>query len=151
MFTATFYPDANPSAPIVLCNTTRALAEIALTFNHQRVTDKVQGYGAPFGTAIDRGNVRNTISFDVRRSQNDTPAAFVDAGAAFLYALQHPAEIPGTGNLQLVVPTNGGTTTIWLLNCEIARFEVPDFLGVAPLFRYTFNGGQITTSTPSPL
>ena len=151
MFTATFYPDSNPSAPIVLCNTTRALTEVGLAFNHRRLTENVQGYGSSIATAIDRGNVRNTISFDVRRAADDTPTAFTDAGAAFLYSILHPAELPGTGNLKLVVPTNGGTTTIWLLNCSIERFEVPDFLGVAPLFKYTFNGGLITESTPSPL
>ena len=151
MFTATFYPDSNPSAPIVLCNTTRALSEVGLTFNHQRVTEKLTGYGAAVGTAIDRGNVRNTISLDVRRGVDDTLTGFADAGAAFLYAIQHPAEIPGTGNLKMSVPTAGGSTVIWLLNCEISRFEVPDFLGVSPLFKYTFNGGLITTSTPSPL
>jgi hypothetical protein len=150
MFTATFYPDSAPGSPVVLCNTTRALTEINLAFNHQRVTESVAGYGAASGTAIDRGNIRNTISFDVRRSADgeSTPVAFTDAGAAFLYAVQQPVSLPGTGILQLAVPTNGGTGTIWLLNCSIERLEVPDFLGVAPLFKYTFNGGLITTTKP---
>ena len=134
----------------MLCNTTRALTEVNLTFNYRRIVDNIQGYGAAFATAIDRGNVRNTIAFDVRRSADSeaTPVAFTDAGAAFLWAIQHPTGIPGTGILELAVPTAGGSTSIWMLNCMVETFAVPDFLGVAPLCRYSLNGGQITLTNP---
>jgi hypothetical protein len=148
MFTATFYPDSAPGSPVVLCNTSRSLTEMNVTLNQRRLTEHVQGYGAAFDLAIDRGNVRNLLSFDVRRDSDYTPAKFPDPEAALLFALGHAAVLPGTGILQIQLAGVTTNATRWLLNCSLDVLDLSDWLGVAPLFKYTINGGQITAVSP---
>lgn len=148
MFTATFYPDADPSKPVVLCNTSRSLTEMNVTLNQRRLTEHVQGYGAAFDTAIDRGNLRNVIAFEVRRDSDYTPAKFPDPEGALVFALDHPNYLPGTGILQIALAGVTTNATRWLLNASLDVLEMPNWLGIAPLFKYTFNGGQITNTSP---
>ena len=148
MFTATFYPDSNRSAPVVLCNTSRSLTEMNVTLNQRRLTEWVPGYGAGFGLAIDRGNARNVLSFDVRRDADYTPAKFPDPEGALLFALDHPNYLPGTGSLKISLAGVTTTATRWLLNCSLDTLEMPDWLGTAPLFKYVFNGGAFTATAP---
>jgi hypothetical protein len=92
--------------------------------------------------------VRNLLSFDVRRDSDYTPAKFPDPEGALLFALGHPAVLPGTGILQIQLAGVSTTATRWLLNCSLDVLSLSDWLGVAPLFQYTFNGGQITATNP---
>lgn len=148
MFTVTFYPDANRSAAVVLCNTSRSLTEMNVTLNQRRLTEQARGYGAAFATAIDRGNLRNELSFDVRRDADYTPTKFADPEGALLFALDHPNYLPGTGTLKLSLAGVTTTATRWLLNCSLEVLEMPDWLGTAPLFKYRFNGGAFTGTEP---
>ena len=148
MFTATFYPDSNRSAPVVLCNTSRSLTEMNVTLNQRRLTEHVRGYGAAVDLAIDRGNLRNLLSFDVRRDADYTPTKFADPEGALLFALDHPNYLPGTGSLKISLAGVTTTATRWLLNCSLDVLEMPDWLGTAPLFKYTFNGGAFTATAP---
>lgn len=148
MFTATFYPDATPGAPVLLCNTSRSLTELNVVLNHKQIMDHVPGYGAAFDLAIDMGNDRNLLSFDVRRDSDYAPAKFVDVEAAFLFAMDHPPLIRGTGILKIVLAGVTTSATRWLLNAYAETLSMPDWLGIAPLFKYSFNGGQITATNP---
>ncbi len=119
-----------------------------VTLNHRRLTEHVPGYGAAFDLAIDRGNKRNRMSFDVRRDADYTPAKFPDPEGALVFALDHPNYLPGTGTLKLSLAGVTTTATRWLLNCHLEVLDMPDWLGTAPLFKYTFNGGAITATAP---
>jgi hypothetical protein len=148
MLTLTFYPDSDPSSPVILCNTSRSLTEMNVTLNQKRVTEHVQGYGAAFDTAIDRGNYRNTLTVEVRRDSDYTPKLFADPEGALAFALDHPNYLPGTGTLAIALAGVTTNTTRWLLNASLDTLGMPDWLGIAPLFKYTFNGGQITSVSP---
>ena len=76
---------------------------------------------------------------------NNKSAAFASEADAFVWALDHPDDFPGTGTL---VIDFGGANIRWLLNCGVEVLEMPELLGKAPLFRYTFNGGEITKDNP---
>lgn len=148
MLTLTFYPDTNRSVPVILCNTSRSLTEMNLRLNQRRGTEIFLGYGAAYATAIDRGNVRNVLSVDVRRDSDYTPAKFPDPEGALVFALDHPNYLPGTGTLKLSLTGVTTSATRWLLNCSLDTLEMPDWLGTAPLFKYTFNGGAFTATAP---
>jgi len=158
MLKLTFIPDGAPVADgIVLCNTTRSLAELNVEFNHQRVISVEQiatalgGGAAAF--AQDFSNQRNLLTLRVRRSVDFVPVAFADPEAAFLFALDQPAKFPTTGILQIDLQgTTTGTTQPaqrWMLNTAVKgiRNKFED-LGIAPAFDYQFDGGLITKNSP---
>ncbi len=151
MLKLTFIPDGAPVGDgLVLCATTRSITELNVSFNHQRIITGYQLYGALTALALDMGNQRNLLSLRVRRSVDFAAAAFADPEAAFLFALDQPAEFPGTGILQIeVVGASTASTKRWMLNTAVKaianKFED---LGIAPAFDYTFDGGLITKDSP---
>ncbi|HSY18244.1 MAG TPA: hypothetical protein VK815_07925 [Candidatus Acidoferrales bacterium] len=158
MLKLTFIPDgALPKDGIVLCNTTRSLAELNVEFNHQRVISVEQiatalgGGAAAF--AQDFSNQRNVLSLRVRRSVDFTapnPVAFADPEAAFLFTLDQPAYFPSTGILQIdILGATTGASQRWMLNTAVKgiRNKFED-LGIAPAFDYQFDGGLITPNSP---
>jgi len=154
MLTLTYAPDGSTGwgSGLVLCNTSRSLTELDVKFNHKRVISiehlaTALGSGAA-GYAQDFANQRNTLSLKVRRGIDFSSAAFADTEAALIFALDQPAAFTGTGALQIAL---AGTTTSaarYLLNVGIEGINLADWLGVAPAFDYTFNGGLITSSSP---
>ena len=154
MLTITYAPDgtADWSAGLVLCNTSRSLTELDVKFNHQRLIRVEQlatalGSGTA-GLAQDFANWRNTLSLKVRRSADFTGAAFPDPEGALAFALNQPGQFPTTGTLRLQLVGITTNTTLYLLNCAVAGITLADWLGNAPAFDYTFNGGLISTSSP---
>ena len=154
MLQLTFAPDgsANWSAGLLLCNTTRAITELDVKFNHRRHIQIEQlavalGGGAA-ALAQDFANQRNTLSLKVRRGVDFSNAAFPDPEAALAFALNQPALFTSTGALKIVLTGVTTNVTLYLLNVGIEGINLADWLGVAPAFEYTFNGGLITTTSP---
>lgn len=157
MLTITYAPDGTTSWSngLVLCNTSRALSELDVKFNHKRSLSVEQlaqtlGSGAA-ALAQDFANWRNTLTLKVRRAVDLTlPAgvAFPDPEGALAFALQQPAQFPTTGTLRIQLVGVTTSVTLYLLNCAVESITLADWLGNAPAFDYTFNGGLISNSSP---
>ena len=137
---------------LTLCNTSRSLAELDVKFNHRRSISVEQlatalGGGAA-ALAQDFANWRNTLSLKVRRAVDFSATAFPDPEGALAFALQQPASFGTTGTLQIGLAGVTTSATLYLLNCAIEGINMADWLGEAPAFDYTFNGGLITNTSP---
>jgi hypothetical protein len=154
MLTLTYAPDGSSSwsAGLVLCNTSRSLSELEVKFNHRRrisVEDLAASLGAGAAAlAQDFANWRNTLSLRVRRGVDFSNAAFPDPEGALAFALQQPASFPTTGTLQIKLQGVTTGATLYLLNCAVEGISLADWLGAAPAFDYTFNGGLISATSP---
>lgn len=157
MLTLTYAPDGSSSwsgaGVLVLCNTSRSLTELDVKFNHRRnisIEQLAQSLGSGSAAlAQDFANWRNTLSLKVRRSLDFTSAPFADPEAALAFALQQPAQFPSTGTLRIQLVGQVSTNvTLYLLNCAVEGIGLADWLGTAPAFDYTFNGGLIATQSP---
>lgn len=156
MLTLTYAPDGAASwdAGIVLCNTSRSISELQVEFNHQRsvsIEELATALGS--GTAAlaqDFANWRNTLSLTVRRGVDFSSTAFADPEAALLFALDQPASFPKTGALRIALQGVTTNATRYLLNVAVQSIQLPSdgWLGVAPMFRYQFNGGLISSTSP---
>ena len=142
-------PDGTTTGGLVLCNTSRSIAELGIELNHTRVIQVAQIFRAVNASAFDRGNQRNTLSLRVRRDKDFSDAAFADAEAAFIFSLNQPAQFPGTGVLKIRVAGTTTAATLYMLNTAITslRNKFED-CGIAPVYEYVFNGGLITASAP---
>ena len=155
MLTISYAPSGSSdwTSALVLCSTSRSVAELGVEFNHERVIT-VQQLATNPGSGIaalaqDYSNVRNTLSLRVRRGVDFATAAFADPEAAFVFALTQPAQFPNTGTLKIAVAGATTTATLYLLNCGMQRIRNRfEDLGIAPVFDYTFNGGLITATSP---
>ena len=152
MLTLTFFPDGTTTSTLVLCNTSRSITELDVKFNHKRVISVEQlatalGSGSA-ALAQDFANQRNTLALKVRRGIDFSSVAFADPEAALLFALDQPARFTTTGALKIQVAGATTSATRWLLNCGVEGISLADWLGVAPAFDYTFNGGLITSTAP---
>ena len=156
MLTLTYAPDGASSwsgaGVLTLCNTSRALTELDVKFNHQR-SISIEQLATSLGSgsaalAQDFANWRNTLSLKVRRSLDFTSTAFPDPEGALAFALQQPAAFPSTGTLKIALVGVTTNTTLYLLNCAVEGISLADWLGAAPAFDYTFNGGLITNTPP---
>lgn len=154
MLTITYAPDGTStwSSGLVLCNTTRSLSELDVKFNHKRsisVEQLAQSLGSGAAAlAQDFANWRNTLTLKVRRALDFTSAAFPDPEGALAFALQQPAQFPTTGTLRIQIQGVTTNVTLYLLNCAVEGINLADWLGNAPAFDYTFNGGLISNSSP---
>ena len=153
MLTITYAPDGGPwTAGLVLCNTTRSLSELEVKFNHKR-SISVEQLATALGSgsaalAQDFANQRNTLSLKVRRGLDFSSAAFPDPEGALAFALQQPAQFTTTGALKIQLAGVTTNITLYLLNCAVEGISMADWLGNAPAFDYTFNGGLISPSSP---
>jgi hypothetical protein len=154
MLTITYAPDGTSSwsAGIVLCATSRSITELDVKFNHKRSISVEQlatalGSGAA-ALAQDFSNQRNTLSLKVRRGVDFTNTAFPDPEGALAFALQQPGSFPTTGTLRIALVGVTTNTTLYLLNCGVEGITLADWLGAAPAFDYTFNGGLISATSP---
>jgi hypothetical protein len=156
MLTLTFAPDGATawSAGLVLCNTSRSITELNVEFNHQR-SISIEQLATALGSgnaalAQDFANWRNTLALSVRRGVDFSNAAFADPEAALAFALQQPASFATTGALQIKLQGVTTNVTLYLLNVAVQAIQLPQggWLGIAPEFRYTFNGGLISGTSP---
>ena len=150
-----YLPDGttNWANGLVLCNTSRSLTELDVKFNHKRSLSVEQlAVALGSGTAAlaqDFANQRNTLSLKVRRGLDFKSNLFADPEAALLFALQQPALFTSTGTLQIQL--QGAVTaspTLYFLNVGIEGISLADWLGNAPAFDYSFNGGLISSNAP---
>ena len=156
MLTLLYAPDgtANWSSGgvLTLCNTSRSITELDVKFNHRRqisVEQLATALGS--GTAAlaqDFANWRNTLSLKVRRGVDFSSAAFADPEAGLLFALNQPASFTTTGTLKITLAGVTTSATLYLLNCAVEGINLADWLGAAPAFDYTFNGGLISATSP---
>lgn len=156
MLTLLYAPDGSSSwtasGVLTLCNTSRSLTELDVKFNHKRSISVEQlatslGSGAA-ALAQDFSNWRNTLSLKVRRGVDFGALTFPDPEGALAFALQQPAQFPTTGTLKISLVGVTTNTTLYLLNCAVEGISLADWLGNAPAFDYTFNGGLIATQSP---
>ncbi len=157
MLTLLYAPDGTSSwssaGVLTLCNTSRSLTELDVKFNHQRSLS-IEQLAASLGSgsaalAQDFANWRNTLSLRVRRNVDFTNTAFPDPEGALAFALQQPTSFPTAGTLRIQLVGQGSTNvTLYLRNCAVEGINLADWLGNAPAFDYTFNGGLISTSSP---
>jgi hypothetical protein len=78
-----------------------------------------------------------------------TNTAFPDPEGAMVFALQQPASFPATGTLRIQLQgVTTALTTLYLLNSAVEGINLADWLGLAPAFDYTFNGGLISNTSP---
>jgi len=152
MLKLTFFADGLTTSNLLLCNTSRSITELDVKFNHQRVLS-IEQLATALGSgnaalAQDFANHRNTLSLRARRSVDFASSAFADPEAALIFALDQPALFTTTGVLKIEVAGVTTSATRWLLNCGIQGLNLADWLGVAPAFDYTFNGGLITPTAP---
>jgi hypothetical protein len=154
MLTLTYAPDGSSgwSTGLVLCNTSRSITELDVKWQHRRqISIEQLATALGSGTAAlaqDFANWRNTLSLKVRRGVDFTNTAFPDPEGALAFALQQPAQFPSTGALQIKLAGVTTNTTLYLLNCAVEGMSLADWLGSAPAFDYTFNGGLISTNSP---
>jgi hypothetical protein len=150
MLTLTYAPDGTSSwsTGIVLCATSRSLTELDVKFNHKRLIQTESGFGAAAAAFFDNANEQNTLSLKVRRGVDFTSTAFPDPEGALAFALNQPASFPTTGALRIQLQGVTTNTTLYLLNCAVSGINLADWLGVAPAFEYTFNGGLISATSP---
>ena len=154
MLKLTFMPDGTTTGGLLLCNTTRTITELDVKFNHHRLIS-VEHLASALGSgkaalAQDFANHRNTLSLRVRRAVDfaSTPVAFADPEAALAFALDQPALFTSTGVLKIELVGVTTNVTRYLLNTGVEGINLADWLGVAPSFDYTFNGGLITATSP---
>ena len=131
----------------LLCESSRSLAEHNFRLNGQRLSQTVQFLRAEHGTAFDRGNQRNVVSFDVVRSVDFAGEPFADAHSALVFALDLPGLLFGVGTLKLTLEGQIGTAERWLDNAVIESSLVQT-IGVALQYTHTVNGGEITDQEP---
>jgi hypothetical protein len=140
------------SGVLLLCNTSRSITELDVKFNHKR-SISVEQLATTLGSgtaalAQDLANQRNTLALKVRRGVDFTNTAFPDPEGALVFSLNQPALFTSTGTLKIVLTGVTTSATLYLLNCGIEGINLADWLGVAPAFDYTFNGGLITNTSP---
>ena len=150
MLTLTYAPDGATawSSGLVLCNTSRSSTELDVKFNHKRIIQTEPGFGALAAAFFDNANQQNTLSLKVRRGVDFSNAACADPEGALAFALQQPGQFTTTGALKIQLQGATTNTTLYLLNCAVQGINLADWLGSAPAFDYTFNGGLISTTSP---
>jgi len=106
----------------------------------REAADTVQllpGIRAAYAGTLNRGNRSHTIRFQITRE-------YADNQAAELALLDHPAEVPTTGDVKF--STEGGTPTVrYLRNATCHAFAARQ-IGRSILWTYTLTGGEIATS-----
>ncbi len=152
MLTISYAPDGASSwsggGVIVLVQTSRSLAELDVKFNHKRLIQTEQGFGAAAAAFFDKANAQNALSLKVRRGVDFTSAPFPDPEGALAFALQQPASFPSTGCLRIQMVGTTTNQTLYMLNASVGALSLADWLGNAPAFDYVFNGGIITATSP---
>jgi len=150
MLTLTYAPDGSSgwTSGLVLCNTSRSITELDVKFNHKRIIQTEAGFGALAAAFFDNANQQNTLSLRVRRGVDFSNSAFADPEGALAFTLQQPALFTTTGALKIQLQGVITNTTLYLLNCAVQGINLADWLGSAPSFDYTFNGGLISTISP---
>ncbi len=133
---------------LMLCESTRSLAESNIRFNGQSVLQPVQFLRAEYATVFDRGNQRNTISFDVRRDVDFNGELFPDVESALLFAFDLPARLRGVGVLKVELQGYASSYVRWMANAAVESVALTDPIGLNLGYAVVVSGGEITESEP---
>lgn len=148
MFRVEFISLAVPAEITMLCDSSRHLAEHNLRFNARRVLDYVDLVRAANAVGFYRGNRRNILQFSVRRDLDYGGKEFGDPEAAFAFALDHGDRFDGAGLVRLTLIGPKTAEVRWLNNAFVEAHDLSEVLGVANLYAYTINAGDITRTKP---
>lgn len=114
-----------------------------LRFNAQAQLQIQQRLRAVHGKALHRGNVMNTLSFQITREHESF-------AAAELYLLTHAAAIPTSGDI--TIDTEGGESAHQILWSDAVVHVVDSQqIGVSTIHRYTITGGELALVPPEPV
>lgn len=149
MFKVEFITLTVPARVVLLCNSSRHLAEHNLRFNGRRILDVVDLVRADYAEAHHRGNRRNTLSFDVRRDVDLQGKAFRDPEEAFAFALDHGDEFDEEGLVRITLEGRFTSAVRWLRNAFVEAHDLSEVLGVANRYSYTINAGAISKTKPA--
>lgn len=148
MFKVEFITLSVPAAVVLLCNSTRSLAEHNLRLNGRRVIDVVDLVRADFAEGFFRGNRRNTLSFDVSRDSDLDVKPFADAEAAFAFALDHGDSFDEEGLIRITLKGTKTNVVRWMNNAFVEAHDLSELIGVSTKYNYTINSGAITADRP---
>ena len=148
MFKVEFITLSAPATVVLLCNSTRNLAEHNLRLNGRRVIDIVDLVRADFAEGHYLGNRRNILSFEVRRDVDLGGGEFPDPEAAFAFALDQGDLFDEEGLLRITLVGTKTSVTRWLDNAFVEAHDLSEVLGIANRYSYTINAGRISTSRP---
>lgn len=148
MFKVEYLSLDTPPRVVLLCNSTRSLAEHNIRLNHRRVIEVVDFVRADFGTGFYRGNRRNTLSFDVRRDVDLDSKPFRDPEEAFVFALDHGDAFDAEGLIRLTLAGPKSSAIRWMQNAFVESSDLSQVLGVANAYSYTINAGAILKAKP---
>ena len=124
-----------------LCDSPDPVPRHNLRVNGQRVLQVVDLARAEYVTVYGRGNRRTTISFQVTRQHRSEWEA-TEA------VLDHDAEIPETGLLELVITDNGRTIKRWLANAGVESVQMVGQIGATTQWAYSIIGGEVLKRKP---
>ena len=148
MFKVEFITREVPSHVVLLCNSTRHLAEHNLRLNGRRIVDVVDLVRADYAKGFFRGNRRNTLSFDVQRDSDLDIKPFPDPEGAFAFALDHGDYFDSEGLVRITLEGIKTSATRWLDNAFVEAHDLSELVGVSSKYSYTINCGRILTSKP---
>lgn len=142
--------DATLSSPLILCLSTRSVAEHNVRLNNRSLSELAEPYQSDFTRNFDRSNDRNVFSFDCDRSDDFDGAPFVDAEAAAQFAFLHlgggkDTAIHGTGVLNLVLTGKVTQVNIQLANVVKQSVDWAEWSGTLIKLSYVFTCGLIST------
>jgi len=97
----------------------------------------IAGLRAVWGQAVNRGNRVHTLRFQLTKSYDTAQLAEVAL-------LDHPGDVPTTGNVKL---TSEGTspTVRYIRNATVHAFAARQ-IGVSILWQYSITGGEISAT-----
>lgn len=97
----------------------------------------IAGLRAEFGQAVNRGNRMHTLRFQLTKS-------YASVQLAEVALLDHPDEVPTTGNVKLT--SEGSAPTVrYIRNATVHAFAARQ-IGLSILWQYTITGGEISAT-----
>lgn len=102
---------------------------------HERQVQPDKLFQAAAESTAARGNLRNTVGFQVDKK-------LADLNAALAFWSDWPDSIPGQG----ILKWSNGTTTRFLKDAALKAVRQVRLNGIEVVFHYTFTGGLITNS-----
>lgn len=113
-----------------------------VSVNGQEVTEAVDIVRAAAAKFFDRGNLKNTFQFTVRRE-------FATLTECQVYLCTHFSLLPKSGALQIICGGNGETTQdCFMEGAVLSASPQGSFNGVESIVTYTIQGGAVTTDVP---
>ena len=112
-----------------------------LRVSHARGIQQADIVRAEYGEQWARGNIRNTITFEVTRIHDSLQAAS-------RFVLDHAGTLPATGLLVFAEVTPEGTTRRFIEDAVLANVECIRQTGTTTEWAYVYLGGEILNRDP---